>query len=332
MSANKILLLVLGFPITIYLACGKLSLAIADFFGHLSARLWNFAFADSQDYKGGLQSNLLLVLGFPICAPLLCLIALVSVAISLTCAVLRYPQRKSRRFGKKPRTETSETVIHLAVQVYYIFRYLVIGIFEGLDELLPLNKPADPRKKISDESVAATEPLDLTKPVEPEPIEPEPIQLSLPEPGIETKIELRSERQIDYRRLQEFLEDGEWEYADQETEDILLEIADRRAYYWLDVRSVERLPCLDLLTIDKLWVHYSKGRFGFSVQQRIYEEVKWDYTQLCDRLGWSVSGEWLRSKHITYSLQAPVGHLPWISWQVVGYSFLAKRFAICNSR
>ena len=157
MSANKILLLVLGFPITLYLVCGKLSLAISDLLGHLSARLWNAAFSDSQEYKGGLRSNLLLVLGFPICAPPLCLIALVSVGISLTCVVLRYPQRKMLRSGKKPRPETSETVIHLAVQVYYVFRYLVIGIFEGIDELLPLNKPADPRKKISDESVAIAE-------------------------------------------------------------------------------------------------------------------------------------------------------------------------------
>ncbi|MBP0016279.1 MAG: GUN4 domain-containing protein [Cyanobacteria bacterium SBLK] len=39
----------------------------------------------------------------------------------------------------------------------------------------------------------------------------------------------------------------------------------------LNVQSIDNFPCEDLREIDQLWIHYSKGRFGFSVQKRIYQ-------------------------------------------------------------
>ena len=41
----------------------------------------------------------------------------------------------------------------------------------------------------------------------------------------------------------------------------------------LDVNSIDNFPCEDLRTIDQLWVKYSDGRFGFSVQKRIYQNL-----------------------------------------------------------
>ena len=35
-------------------------------------------------------------------------------------------------------------------------------------------------------------------------------------------------------------------------------------------RCEYNFPCDDLRTIDQLWVHYSNGKFGFSVQKKIY--------------------------------------------------------------
>ncbi|NJK69765.1 MAG: hypothetical protein HC789_19590 [Microcoleus sp. CSU_2_2] len=43
---------------------------------------------------------------------------------------------------------------------------------------------------------------------------------------------------------------------------------------WLDRASIEEVSCEDLQTVDQLWVKYSNGHFGFSVQQRIYENVR----------------------------------------------------------
>jgi HTH-type transcriptional regulator/antitoxin HigA len=60
--------------------------------------------------------------------------------------------------------------------------------------------------------------------------------------------------------------------------------------------SIENFPCDDLRTIDQLWVKYSQGRFGFSVQKKIWLEVggKVDYDTECklgDRVGWRKGGK-----------------------------------------
>ena len=36
---------------------------------------------------------------------------------------------------------------------------------------------------------------------------------------------------------------------------------------------MKNFPCQDLGTIDKLWVEYSDGKFGFSVQKKIYQDL-----------------------------------------------------------
>jgi hypothetical protein len=93
----------------------------------------------------------------------------------------------------------------------------------------------------------------------------------------------------------------------------------------LDTESIETFPCADLRTIDCLWVKYSDGRFGFSVQKRIWESVggkpgEYDYEIYCefgDRVGWRVKGEWFVYSNIFFSLNAPQGHLPWVCVCVV---------------
>lgn len=100
---------------------------------------------------------------------------------------------------------------------------------------------------------------------------------------------------------------------------------------YLDIESIEKFPCTDLGTIDQLWVKYSYGRFGFSVQKRIWESVggkpgKDDYEifkKFGDRVGWlKWESKWLRLKkeeqwlsysEITFTLNAPQAHLP-LGW------------------
>ncbi|HEY9611918.1 GUN4 domain-containing protein [Allocoleopsis sp.] len=50
----------------------------------------------------------------------------------------------------------------------------------------------------------------------------------------------------------------------------MLKAAGREKEGWLNVKSIEMFPYADLRTIDSLWVKYSDGRFGFSVQNRIW--------------------------------------------------------------
>lgn len=85
--------------------------------------------------------------------------------------------------------------------------------------------------------------------------------------------DLSSERGIDYRNLRDLLKAGKWKEADEETLNVMLKAVGRESKRLLDSDSIDNFPCKDLRTIDQLWVKYSNGRFGFSVQKRIWESV-----------------------------------------------------------
>ncbi|NER37401.1 MAG: hypothetical protein F6J93_26120 [Oscillatoria sp. SIO1A7] len=129
------------------------------------------------------------------------------------------------------------------------------------------------------------------------------------------EVELLSEKGIDYAHLRDLLAAGKWREADEETAKKMLEVAGQRD--WLDIEDIDNFPCSDLRTIDRLWVKYSDGRFGFSVQARIYRELGGtrDYDSKTweafgDRVGWRSQGEWMSYKSLTYRNTAPRAHLP----------------------
>jgi hypothetical protein len=65
-------------------------------------------------------------------------------------------------------------------------------------------------------------------------------------------------------------------------------------------------------------VHYSNGRFGFSVQKRIWIEEGgkpgvYDhqvYERFGTQVGWRVNNQWKYYADLNFSLNAPFGHLP----------------------
>ncbi len=127
---------------------------------------------------------------------------------------------------------------------------------------------------------------------------------------------------VDYTRLRDLLAVGKWKQADRETANLILKVAEREQEGWLRNEDMENFPCQDLRTIDALWIKYSNGHFGFSVQQRIWQEVggkvdKATENLLGDRVGWRVKSnwlpydyDWLGYSNMTFSLNAPQGHLP----------------------
>lgn len=162
--------------------------------------------------------------------------------------------------------------------------------------------------------------------------------------------ELPSDKGVSYTRLRDLLKAGEWKEADQETRKVMLKAASREKEGWLYIDSIEQFPCTDLRTIDQLWVKYSSGRFGFSVQKRIWESMggnpKANYEAWCkfgDRVGWRNEGVWWPETR-TFSVKAPEGHLPenvlrYVHHRVVispssqpgeVLSSLALRFVECN--
>lgn len=121
-----------------------------------------------------------------------------------------------------------------------------------------------------------------------------------------------------YQKLRDLLAARKWQEADEETANVMLKVAGQEER-WLDTDSVKKIPCEDLSTIDQLWVSSSNGRFGFSVQKRIWESVTgnydYDYDITCkfgERVGWYVNKEWLNYSDLTFSPNAPEGHLPFV--------------------
>lgn len=136
----------------------------------------------------------------------------------------------------------------------------------------------------------------------------------IPQKVIETQSDdLSSESRVNYTQLRDFLKAGQWKEADQETLAVMLKATGREKERWLSSESIENFPCTDLRTIDQLWVKYSEGGFGFSVQKRIWESVGKDYEKFGDRVGWRMNKEWLYYNQLTFSTNAPQGHLPAIA-------------------
>lgn len=94
-------------------------------------------------------------------------------------------------------------------------------------------------------------------------------------------------------------------------------------------------PCTDLRTIDQLWVKYSNGKFGFSVQKKIYLSVggKMDgkyydeeaWNKFGDKVGWRKNYYWISYSKVTFETNAPTGHLPAAAKVRLGMSLLSHR-------
>ncbi len=129
----------------------------------------------------------------------------------------------------------------------------------------------------------------------------------------------KSAKGVDYTKLRDLLEAGEWKKADLETDNVMLKVANRESEGCLRESDIDNFPCEDLRTIDQLWHNYSDGKFGFSVQKEIFESlggIKYykkqeDWGDFGDHVGWRKKGNWLFWSDVIFQLdEAPRGHLP----------------------
>jgi eukaryotic-like serine/threonine-protein kinase len=128
-------------------------------------------------------------------------------------------------------------------------------------------------------------------------------------------VELKSDVGVDYSNLEKLLKGQSWREADEETARLMLKVANREEEDWLDIEAINNFPCTDLSTIDQLWVKYSNGHFGFSVQKLIWLECGGkvdDETEkaLGDAVGWRKDGSWLDYKDTVFTLNTSLGNLP----------------------
>ncbi|WP_052754442.1 serine/threonine-protein kinase [Calothrix sp. 336/3] len=147
-----------------------------------------------------------------------------------------------------------------------------------------------------------------------------------------SEVELKSDVGVDYSNLEKLLKAQNWKEADQETARLMLKVANREEEGYLDIEQINNFPCADLRTIDQLWLKCSDGRFGFSVQKRIYQSLggteEYDekiWEAFGDRVGWRKKGSWMYYKDSTFSLEAPEAHLPMVRARWWGVGSLLSR-------
>ena len=130
---------------------------------------------------------------------------------------------------------------------------------------------------------------------------------------------LPSDCGVDYVPLATMLATGDFQGADQFTRDALIKIAGdgatKREYVYFT--EVANIPSTDLCTVERLWLQFSEGAFGYSVQKRVWDIEKGDFDKFIRRIGWTTVENdserklrWYGQSEFIYTLKAPKGHLP----------------------
>jgi serine/threonine protein kinase len=152
------------------------------------------------------------------------------------------------------------------------------------------------------------------------------IQTSSPSPQAEAtgrmpvpQIQLKTAK-ADFTLLDQYLKNGQWKKADQETAEIMLKIMGKVKEGWLTEENCKNFPREELKIIDSLWEKYSNGKFGFSVQKEVWFECDgkigvydWGiYKKFSKKIGWSKGffNNFLEYSELTFNTNAPRAHLP----------------------
>jgi len=125
-----------------------------------------------------------------------------------------------------------------------------------------------------------------------------------------------SARGLDYAPLQRALMAQQFEEADRITSSLLRELAGpeaiRRGYVYYS--EVPPIASADLDSLDRLWVCFSRGRFGFSVQGKLLRSCNGRWELLWPKLAWKDAGRWTRYPgSFQWSIEAPEGHMPLVN-------------------
>lgn len=138
-----------------------------------------------------------------------------------------------------------------------------------------------------------------------------------------------------YANLETLLQTQQWREADQETYRLMITTVGKEDGQFLNSDDLKTFPCEDLQMLDRLWVKYSDGKWGFSVQKQIWEdcgsptEIDEFKRMFCDLIGWTNNGKW---QNPTYDLKNSLdGELPWIR-RISSLSLLSKSLLFLFSR
>ncbi len=140
---------------------------------------------------------------------------------------------------------------------------------------------------------------------------------------------IESEAGVDYEPLQKLLALQDFEAADKLTNQKMCAAAGSAAVErgWLYFTDIDRIPATDLKSIDNLWLVYSEGKFGYSVQRKIWLGLGKKWEKLWLQIGWKRDGSFTRYPGgFIWDIAAPKGHLP-LSNQIRGNKAISAIFA-----
>ncbi|NES99530.1 MAG: hypothetical protein F6K61_02960 [Sphaerospermopsis sp. SIO1G1] len=117
--------------------------------------------------------------------------------------------------------------------------------------------------------------------------------------------------------LDYLMQQGRWKEADLKNWSFLLISANREEKDLLYLDDLKNFNCKDLKAIDKLWVKNSQGKFGYSVQTRIYlatgnslyfnwekrEFINWNaekYSDFAKKVGWKEGDIWKKHNELKW--------------------------------
>ena len=141
-------------------------------------------------------------------------------------------------------------------------------------------------------------------------------------------IHLKPSLKIDYQPLQDLLILQDFKQANKLMHTYLCQLAglDANQRTWLYFTDISVLPVEDLRTLDMLWCVYSHGKFGFSVQRKIWLSNDCNWEKLWYKIGWKNNGIPCRyPDDFIWTLDAPRGHLPLFN-QLRGVRVLSALF------
>ncbi|KXZ45886.1 hypothetical protein GPECTOR_49g470 [Gonium pectorale] len=128
-------------------------------------------------------------------------------------------------------------------------------------------------------------------------------------------VPLNSAVGMDYTALRDFLVEGDFRKAEDETRALLIKLAgpDAVKRNWVYFTEVKNISVADFQTLDALWKAGSNGKFGYSVQKEIWVQNSKRWAKFFKQIDWTQGENNVYRKwpmEFTYSMDAPRGHLP----------------------
>ena len=72
------------------------------------------------------------------------------------------------------------------------------------------------------------------------------------------------------------------------------------------------MPVTDLKTIDALWSHFSGGRYGFTIQRKLWVAQKRNWAKFFKKIDWTTgeNGDYRKFPTSFYGKRTPRRHMP----------------------